>query len=356
MGRRTKLISLKEVFGVIKDKVSLSKAAILSKPNNQSMHLAILRATTHEISTPPNQKHINMILSYGHSSRNTASTCIDALMVRLHNTHNSFVVFKCLIIIHYIIKRGSFILQDQLSVYPFVGGRNYLNLSNFRDNSTPESWNLSFWIRWYARYLETLLSTSTTMGFFLTSSSMDKDDERVEKISSLLNKDLLRELDVLVNLHEEICKAPELLNVQANQLVYGTMNLVEEDKCFAQREIMIRVNELEERIGHLSFADSVELVCVLKRLEICKEKLLLLFLNKKGSLGITIWDSIDELKEKIGESKDMCQRRFVKTGRRFGVSESARFGERVLRQDDSIRFASGRMSLMPILETVKSIS
>ncbi|PIA51989.1 hypothetical protein AQUCO_01000100v1 [Aquilegia coerulea] len=355
MGRRTKL-SLKEVFGVIKDKVSLSKAAILSKPNNQSMHLAILRSTTHEISNPPNQKHINMILSYGHSSRNIASSCINALMVRLHNTHNSFVAFKCLIIIHYIIKRGSFILQDQLSIYPSVGGRNYLNLSNFRDNSTPESWNLSFWVRWYARFLETLLSTSRTLGFFLTSSSMDKDNERVERISSLLNKDLLRELDVLVNLHEEICKAPDLLNVQANKLVYETMDLVEEDKCFAQREIIVRVNELEERISNLSFADSVELVCVLKRLESCKEKISLLFMNKKGSLGVVIWDLVDELKEKIGESKDLCQGRFVKTGRRFGISESARFGERVIRPDDSIKFTSGRLSSFPILETVKSFS
>ena len=50
---------------------------------------------------------------------------------------------KCMIALHHIIYHNNFILQDQLSVYPYVGGKNYLNLSNFWHNIDPTSWEHS---------------------------------------------------------------------------------------------------------------------------------------------------------------------------------------------------------------------
>lgn len=146
MGRIT---HLRDLIGIIKDKASQSKAAIVSKPKNLSLNLALLRATTHDPFTPPHPKHITIFLSYGYSSRVTASAAVEALMDRLQSTHDSSVAIKCLAVIHHIIKDGSFILQDQLSVYPSTGGRNYLKLSSFRDNTTPMTWELSSWVRWY---------------------------------------------------------------------------------------------------------------------------------------------------------------------------------------------------------------
>lgn len=145
MGRITKL---RDIIGIIKDKVSQSKAAIISKPKTLSLHLALLRATSHDPFTQPNPKHISTLLSFGQSSRATVAAVIEALMDRLQSTHDSSVAIKCLIIVHHIIKHGSFILLDQLSVYPSTGGRNYLKLSNFRDNTTPLTWELSSWVRW----------------------------------------------------------------------------------------------------------------------------------------------------------------------------------------------------------------
>ncbi|KAL5705445.1 hypothetical protein ACHQM5_023746 [Ranunculus cassubicifolius] len=332
-----KKLNLRDIIGIVKDKASISKAVLLSKPNTSHLQLAILRATNHEPSNPPDKKQVTVLLSYGHSSRNIASTCIAALMDRLHNTHNAFVAFKCLITIHYIINRGSFILQDQLSVFPSFGGRNYLNFSNFHDKSTSETLNLSFWVRWYARVLESLLFTSRNLGFFLYS-SVEKDDERV---SSLLNQDLLREFDVLVGLIEEICRAPELVNIEANRLVNEAMSFVEEDKCSAQKQIMIRVIELKGRIGLLSFSDSVELVCVLKRFENCKERLVRVFLNKENSIGDRLWGLVAELRYMVGQSKQYCDGRVE---RKIGVSESARFGDRVLKSNESLKFGSSRFT------------
>ncbi|KAJ0097780.1 hypothetical protein Patl1_28275 [Pistacia atlantica] len=223
MGRLTNLI------GTIKDKVSQSRVAMVSNPRTLSLHLAVLRATTHDPSSPPNQKHLTSLLDFGHSSRATASAVIETLMDRLQTTRDAAVAIKCLITVHHIIKHGSFILQDQLSVYPSTGGRNYLKLSNFRDNSTPLTWELSSWVR-----------------------CSDKDINNEEKVSSLMNNDLLREIDSSVGLLEEMCKRPDFLHMLGNKLVEEVMGLVEEDYLLAISEVSIRLSEFRERLSSLS--------------------------------------------------------------------------------------------------------
>ncbi|KAJ4714513.1 putative ENTH/ANTH/VHS superfamily protein [Melia azedarach] len=353
MGRLANLI------GVIKDKVSQSKAAIISKPKTLSLHLALLRATNHDLSTPPNQKHLTTLLSFGHSSRATASAVIEALMDRLQTTHDASVAIKCLITVHHIIKCGSFILQDQLSVYPSTGGRNYLKLSNFRDNSTPLTWELSSWVRWYALYLEHLLSTSRVLGFFLcsTSSSVEKDKEE-EKVAALMNGDLLREIDSLVGLLEEMCKRPDHLHVLGNTLVDDVMGLVGEDYLSAVNELSIRIKEFRERLSCMSLSDSVMLVCAFKRLENGKEKLSALS-SRKRVLIETFWGLIGDLKDKVGKEKMYREEEMiVSIRRRERKSESARFEDRVTRYGDSVRFSSARFGLnnfpFLLLDSVKS--
>ncbi|XVF61545.1 hypothetical protein PTKIN_Ptkin08bG0138300 [Pterospermum kingtungense] len=341
MGRIT---ILRDFIGIIKDKASQSKAALLSNPKTLSLHLAILRATTHDPFTPPDPRHLAALLSFGHGSRATAATAIEALMDRLQITRDACVAIKCLITVHHIIKRGSFILQDQLSVYPSSGGRNYLKLSNFRDNTTPLTWELSSWVRWYALYLENLLSTSRVLGFFLcsTSSSVDKDEEE-DKVSSLINSELLKETNSLVNLLEKICKRPNSLHANGNILVDEVVGLVGEDYLSSIAEVSTRVSEFRERLSCLSFADSVELVCALKRLEDCKERLLELSHRKKVLIE-SVWCSINEIKDQVGNSKVYREGgRLLTMGNRNKVSDSARFGDRVLvEHGESVKFSSGR--------------
>ncbi|XWS41629.1 hypothetical protein CRYUN_Cryun17cG0098600 [Craigia yunnanensis] len=346
MGRIT---ILRDFIGIIKDKASQSKAALLSNPKTLSLHLALLRATTHDPFTPPDPRHLATLLSFGHSSRATAATAIEALIDRLQTTRDASVAIKCLITVHHIIKRGSFILQDQLSVYPSTGGRNNLKLSNFRDNTTPLTWELSSWVRWYASYLENLLSTSRGLGFFLcsTSSSVDKDEEE-DKVSSLINSELLKEINSLVILLEHISKRPDSLHANDNILVDEVLGLVGEDYLSSINEVSIRVSEFRERLSCLSFVESVELVCALKGLEDCKERLSSLTQRKKVLIE-TVWGSISEIKDQVGNSNVYREEgRLLTMGSRNKVSESARFGEQVLKHGDSGKFSSGRFPSLNI--------
>lgn len=354
MGRTTKV---RDIIGAIKDKASLSKATLLTKPTTASPQLTVLRSTTHDPFAPPHHHQIAAVLSFGDGSRATAASLMSSLMDRLNHTRSSSVALKCIILLHHIIRRGSFILQDQLSIYPAAGGRNYLNLSDFRDASTPTNWELSSWVRWYARFLEQLLSTARVLGFFLCSSSSTIDNYRdEERVTGLTNVDLLREIDALVAVFEEISKAPDPVYVQGNKVVYELMGLAAEDYLSAVNETLLGIGEFRERLSCLSFSESVEFVCILKRLENCKERLSPLFIKKKASTE-SLWCLVTELKERVGAVKVYGgEGRLVKQGRKERASESDRFDGRVLRLDNSVRFSSGRWGLDQIGSSILQIN
>ncbi|KAM3283160.1 putative clathrin assembly protein [Capsicum chacoense] len=350
MGKR-KITNLRELIGAIKDKASQSKATLLSKPTNLSLHLAVLRATTHAPSSPPEDHHISTLLTRGDSSRATASALIIILMNRLNQTGDSIVALKCLIVIHEIIKRGPFILQDQLSIFPATGGRNYLKLSDFNDFSTTTTFMLSSWIRFYSRYVETLLCTSRVLGYFLSSCcscSRDQKDGQEERISSMLNQILIRDLDSLVQLVEELVKMPDTLLLEGNRLLYEVVGLLGSDYLSTVNELLLRLSEFKERLGCLSFGDSFELSYILKRLNECRERLSILFSIKKPSIEL-LWSSVSELSSKIDDLKvEKAGRKLLTFGK---SSESARFGNRVMKFGDSIQFSSGRyeMNNLPLM-------
>lgn len=247
--------------------------------------------------------------------------------------------------IHYIIKHGPFILQDQLSIFPVSGGFNYLKLSAFRDGATATMWALSVWVRWYARYLETLLSSSRVLGYLICSSSSSTVKENQEqRIPFFLNADLIKDVDCLVGLVEEMCEVPNFLLLERNMLLNEIMGLLSNDYLSAVHEILVRIDELRERLSCLSSCDLTELVRALKKLQDCKEKLLALFSPRTTSVE-TLWGLIEELYGRVEMSKMYKESELLDFGR-GKASESARLEQRVVNSGDSVQFQSGRFSFL----------
>ncbi|XWS25326.1 hypothetical protein CRYUN_Cryun27aG0059600 [Craigia yunnanensis] len=294
MGYRKKL---RIVLGVLKDKGSLIKTTLSTKRHKSSIHRVILRAATHGSITPPSDHRIAAVISLGHGSRATACACIQALMDRLHHTSNASVALKCLYIIHNIIGKGSFTLKDQLSIYPGFGGRNFLNLSMFRDDSDSETWEISTWVRWYAGILEKKLMVSRLLGYQLYSSRAKNDGNKKDKILAFLNSDLLKEIDVLVDFADQVGNAPDSLYLQRKSLVYEVVRLVSEDYRLVQREISLRVAELGVRMMSLSFSECTQFLNSLNRYEDCKERISSLLVNRNRNDDL--WDSIKNTKANI---------------------------------------------------------
>uniref|UniRef100_A0A5B7CBM8 ENTH domain-containing protein n=1 Tax=Davidia involucrata TaxID=16924 RepID=A0A5B7CBM8_DAVIN len=338
MGRRKKL---RDLISILKDKASLIKATLSTKRTTSSIHIAVLRATPHSSSSSPPEHRVDAVLCLGNCSRLTACACIETIMDRLHNSRNTFVAFKCLIILHNIITRGSFILKDQLSFSPSGGGSNFLNLSRFRyDSDIKTTLDLSSWVRWYASVLERNLVTSRALGCYFSSSAI-KIDRETDSTTSLLNSDLLREIDVLVGMVEEICRAPDSLHCQKNDLVFEVVRLVSEDYRSTQYQIYIRLSEFGHRMGGLSSGESGELTCCLKRLEECKERLVALFVNRKRNDDF--WDLINHTKMKLVKVREERERQMVLVRMRTKAEagESTRFRERIEAPSQLLRLPYG---------------
>lgn len=129
---------------------------------------------------------------------------------------------------------------------------------------------------------------------------MNKKDVKVERVSSLLNSGLLIEMNALVGIIEEICRIPNSLDLQRNDLVYEAMRLVGEDYRLIQQEIFVRLCEFEDREGELSYGESVELGMLLKRLVGCKERLKEVLMKKRND---AFWDSICRIQKKVVVTK-----------------------------------------------------
>ncbi|KAK7311655.1 hypothetical protein RJT34_09928 [Clitoria ternatea] len=286
---------LRNIAHNIKDKASLIAATLSIKRHVSSVQVHVLRATTHTLSTPPSDQKIAAVLAAGHNYHVLPRACITTLMDRLHQTRSATVALKCLYTLHNIVVKGPITLKDQLSSYPSYGGHNFLNLSNFRDDSDLESLQLSSWVRWYASVLEQSLTVSRILGYYCHSSKENR--ERKCLVSGASNADLLYKLEALVGFVEEISHVPESLHLQRNELVYEVVRLVGEDYGCVQGEILLRLEEFGDgkRMGNMDDVGELnELVGYLRRLEGCEEKLVLLFVNRRRNNGL--WGLIKRVK------------------------------------------------------------
>ncbi|KAL2893152.1 hypothetical protein RDABS01_009061 [Bienertia sinuspersici] len=269
---------MKAIVSILKDNLSIIKATLLlsSKPTT-SLHVAVLRATTHRHQEDP--PPVDAVLALAHHHRpSTAGVLIHALLRRVHGTHNVYVALKCLVTIHHAITRGSPALKDHILGY---SSGPLFNLSGFIDGSDRDTWELSKWVRWYADVLDYGLALSR------------RNENRAAK-----------KLSCFVVMIEKICGAPDSLHYQKISLIHEIIKLVGEDYRIIMREINSNLNQFqfaEKSIEKLNHEVLQELLDNLKRIEDCKQKLLLMFLNKKKNDGI--WELIEELRKKVEEVK-----------------------------------------------------
>ena len=286
---------LKNLIDAFKDQASIIKATFSIHRRSSSIKVAVVRATTHGARNPPSDARLAALLALGNDFRSsTAFVCIQALMERLHTTTSAAVAMKSLFTLHIIAIRGPFNLKGEVAFSPYYGGRNYLNLSAFRDVSDSEMSELSCWVRWYAGVVEHNRKLDRILYF------RSRNPEIVEGKDRKIPK-LLEELDVLVGFLERISEVPESLHVQKSDLVYEVVRLVLESYRLVQREIRVRVTEIGNRVEWLSRDELTESVEILTRMENCRRKVSVLFVNR--GKNEELWELVTCTKGKLVERR-----------------------------------------------------
>ncbi|XP_071695123.1 putative clathrin assembly protein At5g35200 [Rutidosis leptorrhynchoides] len=145
-------MSVRKALGAIKDSTTVNIAKVSS--DYKELDINIVKATNH-VERPAKEKHIRAIFAAISATRPRADVayCIHALARRLSKTHNWAVALKTLIVIHRALREVDPTFQEELLNYG--RSRNHvLNLSYFKDDSSPNAWDYSGWVRTYALYLE----------------------------------------------------------------------------------------------------------------------------------------------------------------------------------------------------------
>ncbi|KAL6954663.1 hypothetical protein U1Q18_043176, partial [Sarracenia purpurea var. burkii] len=144
--------SLRKALGAIKDTTTVSLAKVNS--DYKELDIAIVKATNH-VERPAKEKYMRAIFAAVSATRPRADVayCIHALARRLSKTHNWAVALKTLIVIHRALREVDPTFQEELINYG--RSRNHmLNLAHFKDDSSPNAWDYSAWVRTYALFLE----------------------------------------------------------------------------------------------------------------------------------------------------------------------------------------------------------
>ncbi|CAN0871553.1 Putative clathrin assembly protein At2g01600 [Linum grandiflorum] len=191
----------RKAYGALKDSTKVGLAHVNS--DYADLDVAIVKATNH-VECPPKERNVRKILFATQAIRPRADVayCIHALSRRLAKTHNWTVALKTLIVIHRLLREGDPTLREELLNYSQRG--RILQLSNFKDDSSPIAWDCSAWVRTYALFLEERLECFRVLKYDIEAERLSKpaqgDDKGYSRTRDLSGEELLEQLPVLQQL------------------------------------------------------------------------------------------------------------------------------------------------------------
>jgi len=129
--------SWRKAYGAIKDTTTVSLANLNS--DFKDLDVAIVKATNH-VECPPKARHLRKVVAATSIARPRADVayCIHALARRLAKTRNWIVALKTLVVIHRLLREGDPTFREELLNFTQRG--RILQLSNFKDDSSPIGW------------------------------------------------------------------------------------------------------------------------------------------------------------------------------------------------------------------------
>ena len=203
--------TLRKAYGALKDSTKVGLAKVNSE--YKELDIAIVKATSH-VEYPPKERHVRKIFyaTSAHQPRADVAYCIHTLSKRLSKTRNWIVAIKTLIVFHRILREGDPSFKEDLVNYS--RRVHFLQISNFKDDSSPLAWDCSAWVRTYAQFLEERLECFRILKYDIEFDRITKSSSALTKAKSkarvLTTDDLLEQLPALQQLlYRLVCCQPE---------------------------------------------------------------------------------------------------------------------------------------------------
>ncbi|KAK1403120.1 putative clathrin assembly protein [Heracleum sosnowskyi] len=204
----------KTLYGALKDSTKVGLAKVNSE--NKDLDIAVVKATNH-FEVPPKEKHVRTIFEALSRPKSSFAYCMHALAKRLAKTSTWTVALKTLIIIHRALREMVPPIHQELVSYN-QSRVLVLNMSHFKDESTPDAWYYSSWVRCYALYLEERLESFRIMNYDVV-----KDNRRIKQLGI---PDLLVQLSALQELLFRLLSCQPDGVIKHNSLIQYTLSTV----------------------------------------------------------------------------------------------------------------------------------
>ncbi|XP_010553785.1 PREDICTED: putative clathrin assembly protein At2g01600 [Tarenaya hassleriana] len=217
----------RRAYGALKDTTKVGLVRVNS--DYADLDVAIVKATNH-VECPPKERHLRKIFIATSATRPRADVayCIHALSRRLHKTRNWTVALKTLIVIHRLLREGDPTFREELLNFSQRG--RILQLSNFKDDSSPIAWDCSAWVRTYALFLEERLECFRVLKYDIEAERLPKpapgQDKGYSRTRDLDSEELLEQLPALQQLLYRLigCKPEGAANL--NRVIQYALALV----------------------------------------------------------------------------------------------------------------------------------
>ncbi|KAE9608334.1 putative ANTH domain-containing protein [Lupinus albus] len=231
----------------------MKKAFGLAKAHghHKGLDTAIVKATNYDHALPK-EKHIRTIFQSLSPSkpRSEVVYCIHGLARRLSQTYNWAVALKALIVIHRAMRELDSTVWVELVNYSRGNGC-LINITHFRDSSSPYALDYSAWIHNYALYLEDRLQCFLIMNYDVGTNS--------SKFSQKLDtKELLDQLPALQNLLFRLLDCKPGGAAAHNRLIQYALSVVAGESVKLYVAITVKVVELLDKFFEMHRDDATK--------------------------------------------------------------------------------------------------